>query len=191
MLLLFQGVCYTHCQPPRWTSSLSVFFLLCIRASERSAKLNSMKHLTPPTPHTTPNWPIMSVTPDLYRIKNPAACLRLLSSARRVRAAEGRHGEEEAECTGRKRLAVRDPLLHPLQSGLCASGQPQAGCESLSTAVGRFKTKSVLSHVVFSLSRRTMQTQCSWGITTWLWPPSRRWWWVSKALHSLRYYYIL
>lgn len=132
----------------------------------------------------------MSVIPDLCRIKNPAACLRLLPSARRVRAAEGRHGEEEAECTGRKRLAVRDPLLHPLQSGLRASGQPQAGCESLSTAGGRFKTKSALSHVIFSSSRRTMQTRCSWGITTWLWPPSRRWWWVSKALHSLRYYYI-
>lgn len=49
--------------------------------------------------------------------------------ARRVRAAEGRHGEEEVERAGRKRLALWNPLLHPLQSGLHASGQSQAGCE--------------------------------------------------------------
>lgn len=72
----------------------------------------------------------------------------LLSSARRVRAAEGRHGEEEAECAGRKRLALRNPFLHPLQSGLHASGQSQAGCEALSTAVGDFKAQSVVSWAV-------------------------------------------
>lgn len=113
--LLFKGVCYTHSLP---VVSLSLDFLLftftrnplpCTHAVMQSySQSNVFKNKTPFLTYTAHKF-------------HPVTSVPLLT--RRVCASKSCDGEEEADCQGRKRLALWDPLLYSLQSGLRSSGQ--------------------------------------------------------------------
>lgn len=60
----------------------------------------------------------------LVHVLTVAVCVVCLY-CRRVCPSESYHGEKETDSKGRTRLALRDPLVYPLQSGVCARRQPE------------------------------------------------------------------
>lgn len=60
----------------------------------------------------------------MFQSLTAAVCVICLHY-RRVCPSEGCHGEKETDSKGRTRLALRDPLVYPLQSGVCARRQPE------------------------------------------------------------------
>lgn len=92
-------------------------------------------------------------TCDMWKIKpcdDPTSCTCFNLTAavcvvclhyRRVCPSEGCHGEKETDSKGRTRLALRDPLVYPLQSGVCARRQPETRRKSLLSTAANVQIK--------------------------------------------------
>lgn len=150
-----------------------------------------MKHLTPPDPSHNPE-----VTHN-KRDPRPVSQLKILQPAYVFFPPPGECVLQRAVMV-RKKLSAREGrgwlsgtlFCTHFRVAFVPQDSPKPDVSPSAQLLDGSKLNPPSHMFVFSSSRRTMQTRCSWGITTWLWPPSRRWWWVSKALHSLRYYYI-